>query len=250
MKTIKIATYPADILRNLSIPFYTETTWNRNKAAFFPIIASLFIISSQDRILYLVYSSTIFSIPIIMLFSVLSPLIGLLIYCTSKRSVLPDYNILLICVSFVLSVLWICLVCEVMVDLLSFFGVLLNLPVSFLGLTLLAWGNSAGDFYANPAIAKLGMAQTAVTACFAGPLFNTLIGFGISLIVASSDGNVSFHILSHIELLIAGVALVSCTTVTIGLLFINKGKIRSLQGYLSISLYLAFVITLIIYSLV
>ena len=61
-----------------------------------------------------------------------------------------------------------------------------------LGLTLLAWGNSLGDFFSNRAMARAGHASTALTACFAAPLFNMLlslaVGFGSLLTRSGSEG--------------------------------------------------------------
>ena len=136
-----------------------------------------------------------------------------------------------------------------MVDLLSLIGILLDLPISILGLTLLAWGNSAGDFYANPAIAKLGMQETAITACFAGPLFNTLIGFGISLIISSTYNNISFHILNHYELLIAGISILGANLLTVAILLKNNGKFTKIHGKIQIIIYMIFFSILVIYSL-
>lgn len=47
-------------------------------------------------------------------------------------------------------------------------------------LTVLAWGNSIGDFIANTSIAKKGFAEMALTGCFAAPLFNNVLGLGFS----------------------------------------------------------------------
>ena len=49
--------------------------------------------------------------------------------------------------------------------------------VQVLGLTVLAWGNSIGDFSTNMAMAKKGLANMALTACYAGPVFNLLVRF-------------------------------------------------------------------------
>ncbi len=43
-----------------------------------------------------------------------------------------------------------------------------------LGLTVLAWGNSIGDMSTNMAMARKGLANMAMTACYAGPVFNLL----------------------------------------------------------------------------
>ena len=67
-----------------------------------------------------------------------------------------------------------------MIDLLKVLGLLSGLPTTLLGLTVLAWGNSIGDFMANTAIAKKGFIEMALTGCYAAPLFNILFGLGIS----------------------------------------------------------------------
>ena len=51
----------------------------------------------------------------------------------------------------------------------------MSLWVQVLGMTVLAWGNSIGDFSTNMAMAKKGLANMALTACYAGPVFNLLV---------------------------------------------------------------------------
>lgn len=50
-------------------------------------------------------------------------------------------------------------------------------------MTLLALGNSIGDYIQDIAAAKAGRANMALTACFGGPLLNTLFGTGIGFIL-------------------------------------------------------------------
>lgn len=46
-------------------------------------------------------------------------------------------------------------------------------------MTVLAWGNSMGDMAANVSMARRGLSNMAMTACYAGPLFNLLVGLGL-----------------------------------------------------------------------
>jgi Ca2+/Na+ antiporter len=98
--------------------------------------------------------------------------------------VAPDGIILAIvsAVSFVMSIFWIWLFSNIIIDLLKILGLLTGLPTTLLGLTVLAWANSIGDFMANTAIAKKGFVEMALTGCYASPLFNILLGLGIPLI--------------------------------------------------------------------
>jgi len=71
---------------------------------------------------------------------------------------------------------------------LEFFGTAIGVSRSVLGLTVLAWGNSIGDFVADTALARAGNPKMGAAGCFGGPLFNLLIGTGVSL---------SFHIIRN-----------------------------------------------------
>jgi sodium/potassium/calcium exchanger 6 len=217
--------------------------------ALFPICGSLFVLYTQDRNFYLVFKTTVWGWSVTGLLILFSVLAGVCFFCTSKRSVVPAYNDKLMALSFFMSILWIIAICGYMIDAISLLGVVLDMPVSFLGLTLLAWGNSAGDFVANPAITRLGMSQTAVTGCFAGPLFNTLIGFGVSLIVVCSNKNVKFQITDHGQLLIAAAALICTNSLSCYIILKSRGKLRSWYGYTLGGIYFLFFIIVLIYTL-
>lgn len=49
---------------------------------------------------------------------------------------------------------------------------------------MLAWGNSIGDLVSNTSIARDGFPTMAFAGCFAGPMFNLLVGIGLSLTIA------------------------------------------------------------------
>lgn len=82
------------------------------------------------------------------------------------------------CGSFVGSMCVISSLAGELVAILSAFGIVGNLSESFLGLSVLAWGNSIGDLIANVALARRGHQRMGFAACFGGPLFNSLLGIG------------------------------------------------------------------------
>ena len=90
-------------------------------------------------------------------------------------------------IAFVMSILWISFTCDIVVDLLGVLGIMLGLPKTLLGLTLLAWGNCLGDMNANVAMTKKGFGEMAITGCMAGPVFNVLMGLGLSTISSVSN---------------------------------------------------------------
>ena len=75
-------------------------------------------------------------------------------------------------ISFVLAAMWINLIATELVSVVTFVGSITAIDESILGLTVIAWGNSIGDFSSNLAMAKRGLGNISMTASFAGPVFN------------------------------------------------------------------------------
>ena len=90
---------------------------------------------------------------------------------TSKA---PKYHFIFSFVGFVIAIVWIFTIANELVSLLKVFWVMCGLSDSILGLTLLAWGNSIGDFVPDTTLAQRGSQRAGFSACFGGPLFNTL----------------------------------------------------------------------------
>ena len=65
--------------------------------------------------------------------------------------------------------------------MLQIFGFISGLPPALFGLTVLAWGNCLGDMSADVAMTKKGFGEMAITGTMAGPIFNILVGQGLSL---------------------------------------------------------------------
>lgn len=86
---------------------------------------------------------------------------------------------------FLMSVTWSYITAQELVGLLVSMAYIFGVDPSILGLTLLAWGNSIGDLVTNLTMALSGGvegAQIAFSGCYAGPIFNTLFGLGLSFI--------------------------------------------------------------------
>jgi len=50
-----------------------------------------------------------------------------------------------------------------------------------LGLTLLAWGGSIGEYSASISMTKKGFGEMAATGCLSGPIFNILVALGVAI---------------------------------------------------------------------
>ncbi|ROL45501.1 Mitochondrial sodium/calcium exchanger protein [Anabarilius grahami] len=90
---------------------------------------------------------------------------------------------------FVVSALWISTVASEIVSVLHLLGVVLRLSNTVLGLTLLAWGNSIGDCFADITIARRGYPRMAISACFGGIIFNMLFGVGLGCLLQMFQNN-------------------------------------------------------------
>jgi len=91
------------------------------------------------------------------------------------------YRFLFLTASFVMSIVWIYVIANELVEILATIGHIIGFSTSILGLTILAWGNSIGDLFADVLLARGGHAVMAASGCWGGPTFNILIGLGLGL---------------------------------------------------------------------
>jgi len=146
---------------------------------------------------------------------------------------------------FVVAATWIDAIADQLVGLLGFLGVILHIPGSVMGLTVLAWGNSMGDLSANMTMARKGLANMAITACFAGPVFNILIGLGGGFSALSSITGEPYKAVTLTPSIETGFFFLLCNCVLLiaSGVVVNKGRIPSGYGYAALALYLVYVVT-------
>ena len=145
---------------------------------------------------------------------------------------------------FSIAATWLDSIADKLVDLLDLFGILLQIPTTVMGLTVLAFGNSLQDLVANVSLSKKGLSTMATTACFAGPIFNFCVGLGFgfwTLLKSTGKDHIRVELPRNIAtgfwFTIANCALIVFTGVVIG-----KGVIGRSYGYVACGLYLAYII--------
>ena len=142
---------------------------------------------------------------------------------------------------FVVAATWIDFVADQLVSILSYLGIIMNIPAAVLGLTVLAWGNSIGDLSTNMSMAKRGLSNMSITACFAGPIFNFLIGLGAGFHVQLGAAGATSMEVTFDKSVWCGliIMMINCVGVlVVGLK--NGGEVPKQYGYLGIGLYVVY----------
>ncbi|EXB68041.1 Cation/calcium exchanger 4 [Morus notabilis] len=184
---MRLLELPLTLPRRATIPMVTEEEWSKPYAvisvSLAPILLS-FLCNTQrehvdSRTALVTYMTAV----------LIGLVLGNLSYVTTNQYGPPKQCLFPWLVGgFMMSVTWTYIVAEELVSLLISLGSVYGVSPSVLGLTVLAWGNSLGDLIANVAMAVRGGpdgAQIAMAACYAGPMFNTVVGVGFSLVLSA-----------------------------------------------------------------
>lgn len=182
---VSIIGLPLYLPRRLTIPVVCEEKWSKPCAVVSTAIAPVLLTelycshysgSQRNLILYIISGS-------------IGLIVGILAYLTTEKSHPPKkFSLVWLLGGFTMSVTWTYMIAQELVSLLISLGNIFGISPSVLGLTVLAWGNSLGDLIANVTVAFHGGndgAQIALSGCYAGPLFNTVIGLGVPLVISS-----------------------------------------------------------------
>lgn len=146
-------------------------------------------------------------------------------------------------VAFVMSVFWISTVAGELLNCLAALGQILNLPPTILGLTVLAWGNSVGDLVADVAVAKAGQPALAMAGCFAGPMFNMLVGLGMALVIQTAKVFPEPYVLHfHVSIVIAFVFLFLSLMGSLLVVTWSRFRVPRFWGFCLVGLYVLFII--------
>ncbi|XP_076864258.1 mitochondrial sodium/calcium exchanger protein [Brachyhypopomus gauderio] len=190
-KGLKLIQLPFEFVLLLTVPLVDvdeeDHNWKRPLNCLHLITAPLVCVltfSSGTYGLYLIEGE----VPVWLLTALIGLFLSGLVFCTTTNETPPPYHFLFSLLGFVVSALWINVVASEVVNVLHLLGVILRLSNTVLGLTLLAWGNSIGDCFADITMARQGYPRMAISACFGGIIFNMLFGIGLGCLL---------HMLTH-----------------------------------------------------
>jgi len=148
---------------------------------------------------------------------------------------------LLTACAFFQSILWMNTTASELVSLLGALGKVSGVSEALLGATVLAWGNSVGDFVSNTVVSREGNPNMAVAACFAGPLMNLLVGtsFGLLLHIAQF-GPVTGYVMPNELILLGGALMFALSFALFVIPFAFKWRVSRKPAYAMIAFYVAF----------
>ncbi|KAJ4967943.1 hypothetical protein NE237_014644 [Protea cynaroides] len=236
---------PVTILLKLTIPQTEPSEWSRffisANIALCPL-AILYTCSSfipLDHKIVFLLPDTLFPLWSVVLFS--SSSLALLHYAVEKEPPKAE-KIPIVIISFVMSVFWISTVAGELLDCLAAVGVILELPPTLLGLTVLAWGNSVGDLVADVAVAKAGQPAMAMAGCFAGPMFNMLVGLGSALVMQTVDVYPrAYELRFHVSIVMAFVFLLLSLMGSLLVVTFFRFRVPRFWGFCLVGLYCLFI---------
>uniref|UniRef100_A0A3Q3JM10 Sodium/calcium exchanger membrane region domain-containing protein n=1 Tax=Monopterus albus TaxID=43700 RepID=A0A3Q3JM10_MONAL len=185
-RMLKVLKTPVEVLLLLCVPIVDpdkeDKNWRRPLNCLHLITAPLVCVLAFRSGMYGDYMIE-GQFPLWLLTLLLGLFLSAIVFCTTTNDCPPKYHPVFALLGFVASAVLISAAASEVVSLLHMLGVVLSLSNTVLGLTLLAWGNSTGDCFADITLARQGYPRMAISACFGGIIFNMLIGVGVGCLV-------------------------------------------------------------------
>eukprot|EP00898_Chlorokybus_atmophyticus_P005115 jgi/Chlat1/5604/Chrsp369S05371 len=180
-----------DVVRRGSIPATDEAQWNRTYAALnmgvCPAVALWMLAPAHvwEEWQWEVWGGTT-QVPA--WGAVAAVVMSLVVVWHYRTHAQPPRHVgrVALALAFCSSVVWISIIARVLLEALASVGAILGVTPGILGITVLAWGNSTGDLVADVALARAGQPAMAIAGCYAGPMFNMLVGLGLALTIQTA----------------------------------------------------------------
>ena len=256
-----ILDFPFNLLRDATIPAYEDSKWKRTMFVIQPISISIFFI-----VIFSMYSFIIDYWQLTVAWLCIDCFLCLVFYKISYRTRLPSWHWPFLIAAFVISILWLWFLTNILMDMITTIKLMLpvNIPQSFLSMTIIACGNSLPDFIVNTSLAKTGYAEMAISGSIGAPVFGILFGFGISILrrllveyFSGGEGIAAFNLFNFKDenlnkyLLISGI---SCVCILlIGFMIcgaIMKFNLKKCISFFGYCVYFLFFLSIIFFTFI
>ncbi|XP_073008305.1 cation/calcium exchanger 5 [Typha latifolia] len=243
-KITKVWEVPVSTILRLTIPSASPSDWNRFYISANISLCPLILLYSLSSFIAL-DSQIVFFLP-----QTRFPLWAVVLFVSICLATThfwfeeepPETEpIIISLISFMMSVFWISTMAGELMNCLAAIGTIMELPPAILGLTVLAWGNSVGDLVADVALAKAGQPAMAMAGCFAGPMFNMLVGLGTALVIQTTRVYPSAYVLQfNVSIVVAFVFLLLSLMASLLVMTWFRFRVPRFWGYCLVGLYLLF----------
>lgn len=146
---------------------------------------------------------------------------------------------------FVLSIVWIAFFSMKMVDFSEVVGEFTGLPISVLGLTLLAWGTSVPDLLTSVLVTWQGHGDMAVSSSIGSNIFDVTVGLPVPWLVFSATKKGAAYPINSKGMGINMTLLVMMVAFTCGSIMLNKWVLNKTLGCVMLFLWLLFQVYMI-----
>ena len=254
-----IIEFPINILRDLTTPPFEKEKWKREFFAVMPIAISLII--SLFFNLFRFYKKYPYFIGIGIYYFLLF-ILGIFLYHKSYKGSLPNCEWFLLISSAIMSLLWIYVITNILIQMVMDAQLLLpiEVPTSFLIMTVLAVGNALPDFLIDCTLSRNGYAEMALSGTIGSPVFSILFGFGLSLIkyfVGRDTRNKSFDLIKRNpdnnsnRLILCAMGGVFINLVHYMIVFsLSNFKVKRYVSYAGYFVFLLYLTSLVLFSFV
>ncbi|KAE9155384.1 hypothetical protein PF006_g627 [Phytophthora fragariae] len=204
------------LVRDITVPLFDDESWSRPKACISPITVPILVALTSGYAGVDVCGGRLpYQLPLWQALMLVGGCVSGILSFVTHRSHAPrslKASTLLLSLAFIACVCWIYAVANELMALLVAVGYITHASNSLLGLTVLAWGNSVGDFITDVSVARAGFPQMAIAGCYGGPVFNILLGLGLPMAYAFVSGrseDLSLDVHAWISLSFLFVSLIS-----------------------------------------
>ncbi|XP_014228791.1 mitochondrial sodium/calcium exchanger protein-like [Trichogramma pretiosum] len=170
---------PFMFVLQLLVPVVNETAEKRGWSKLLNCLQISFTLSVAIALLG--YTKTrVGPVPLVAVTACCMLVLAVTVFVFTSVDRVPKGHNLLAFAGFLVAMLVVYLMAKEVMSVLQCIGFASGISDAMLGITLLAWGNSVGDLISNVTIARRGFPRMGFSACFGGPMFNTLMGLGLT----------------------------------------------------------------------
>jgi sodium/potassium/calcium exchanger 6 len=249
-KVTFVLEYPFSILRWISIAT-ADQQWSQRRrvlSAIAPMgmVTVVFLDFSSNWTGGTAYAG--FFTPVYLYNMIGAFVVGVVLYLTSTNDALPRWNGFLVFMAFVATVAWLDLLGNECVAVLESVGTITGITESsvghsILGVTVLAWANSIGDFISDTAVTRAGKPEMGVSAVFGSPMLTACLGIGISVLIGSSVNGKGFVTATlDDELLVSFVFLAISLLSSLTVIVVSNYTLPRWYAYFLLSVYLTYMV--------